>query len=75
MKPIKKNDRLRNKFFRWIGVCPIDDFDLFISDLFPLLDSFEKFSRETATWSKVVNNRLLIDAENNEDNKEKGMFG
>lgn len=75
-------DRLRNRFFRWVGVHPIDDFDYFSDDIMKVLESFEKFSKHSALFSGVVAEKLDIkfdgykDVSKKEDTKdEQGMYG
>ena len=52
--------RLRNRFFRWLGVVPYDDFQAYIDDSFKVLESFEKFTRSTHGFCNVVAERLGI---------------
>jgi hypothetical protein len=63
----KEPDRLRNRLFRWIGVTPVDDFedtldafDAYVADVWKVLESFEVFTRKTATFAGVVADKLNI---------------
>ena len=81
-KKEKKQDRLRNKFFRWIGVTPDDDFDYFADDVMRVLEAFEKFSKHSAMFSSVVAQKLDIKFDGYKDiskkvnmEDEQGMYG
>ena len=81
-KKEKKQDRLRNKFFRWIGVTPDDDFDYFADDVMRVLEAFERFSKHSAMFSSVVAQKLDIKFDGYKDiskkvnmEDEQGMYG
>ena len=37
-------DKLRNKFFRWVGVVPYDDFEWYADEIMNVLEAFERFT-------------------------------
>jgi len=53
-------DRLRNKFFRWMGVTPRDDFVFYTDNVVKVLESFERFSKASSLFSNVVAEKLGI---------------
>jgi len=78
----KRHDRLRNRFFRWIGVTPNDDFEYNADDVMRVLEAFEKFSKHSAMFSSVVAQKLDIKFDGYKDiskkvnmEDEQGMYG
>ena len=53
-------DRLRNRFFRWIGVTPDDDFIEYNEDVMKVLESFEQFVKASSSFCNIVAGRLGI---------------
>jgi hypothetical protein len=53
-------DRLRNKFFRWVGITPRDDFIYFTESVVKVLESFEKFTKASTIFSNAVAEKLGI---------------
>lgn len=81
-KKQKRQDRLRNKFFRLLGVTPIDDFEYNTDGVMGVLESLEKFSKHSALFSGVVAKKLNIKFDGYKDiskeanmEDEQGMYG
>ena len=55
-----ERDRLRNKFFRWIGITPYDDYQEFNDSLMKVLNSFERFTKASSIFSNAVAEKLGI---------------
>ena len=54
MKLTNGRSRLRNRFFRWLGLLPTDDFVEYADDVFEVLDAIEKFTKR----STMVTNEI-----------------
>ena len=53
-------DRLRNKFFRFIGVTPHDDFLGAMDDIMKVLSAFDKFTVATNKFCNIAAERMGI---------------
>ena len=51
---------MKNRFFRWIGVMPYDDFDYYADDVMNVLEAFERFTMVTRSFNEMVANKLGI---------------
>jgi len=60
MRMEKRKDRIRNRFFRWVGLLPIDDFDWYADDVMKALETFETFTQRTALFASIVAKKLDI---------------
>lgn len=63
-KKKRNSDSFRNRFIRWFGGVPIDDFNKFTDDMFKVLGSFEQFSKSTSVFCSIVSDRLGFRFEN-----------
>jgi hypothetical protein len=60
LKPENLNNRLRNRIIRKLGGVPMDDFELFISDVMKVLEAYERFSKDMGIFYDAVSKKLGI---------------
>jgi len=79
-----RKDRIRNRFFRWIGICPRDDFIWYTSDAMRVMESFEHYTKVNTGFNNIVASQLgimfdsdgkIVSKEESSDNVERGVYG
>jgi len=79
-----RQDRLRNKLYRFLGICCRDDFLWYTSDAMKVMESFEHYTKVNTGFNNIIAAQLgivfnkdgkIVPVKSDDDIMDSGTYG